>query len=81
MRTGSKILLGYFVFILMNVILAWGAFFSNQSTPDTLLTLVLGIGGVVDVMTALVVVTKELIGSGFIKNKNKKTTNTKKEKK
>lgn len=60
MKTGNKILLGYFIFIMMNVALAWVAFFNFQSTPDTLLTLVLGVGGVVDVMTAAVAITKEI---------------------
>lgn len=59
MKTGNKILLGYFLFVLMNVALGWVAFFKYQSIPDTLLTLVLGVGGIVDVMTAAVAITKE----------------------
>lgn len=58
MKTGNKILLFYALFAIMNVILAWVAFFLYQQVPDTLLTLVLGVGGLVDVMTAAVAITK-----------------------
>lgn len=58
MKTGNKILLFYAVFAIMNVALAWVAFFFYQQVPDTLLTLVLGVGGLVDVMTAAVAITK-----------------------
>lgn len=58
MKTGNKILLFYALFAIMNVILAWVAFFFYQQVPDTLLTLVLGVGGLVDVMTAAVAITK-----------------------
>ena len=49
----------YGIFLLLNVALAWLAFFRKDSTPDTLLTLVLGVGGLVDVMSAVITLTEK----------------------
>lgn len=54
MKTRNKILLATAVFVALFIITMIVIFCTNGSVPDTLITCTLGVGGVVDVMTAIV---------------------------
>lgn len=66
MKTRNIILIVAGAFVGLNVLLGWIAFFVYQTTPDTLLTLCLSVGGVEGVLTAVIAIADK-------KNKSEQT--------
>ena len=61
MKTRNKILIIVSIFLLVFIIAMTVIFCVKGSVPDTLIDKVLGVGGVVDVMTAVITIADKVL--------------------